>query len=157
FAAAARLQAEVGAAVPDQVELDVAAAAVELELALALVVLHGAATLDDGQPGVEEAVADRAHIGEVAFEVVGEVVEEQAADAARLIAVPEDEVVVAPFLVRVVARLAAEGLAQRARGAMPVQHVLVERIEGREVEAAAEPRGHGLAVALGAEMADVGV
>src|SRR5690606_14158160 len=148
---------EVGAAVPDQVELDVAAAAVELELALALAVLRVPAALDDRQPGVEEAVADRARVGEVALEVVGQVVVEQAADAACLVAVPEEEVVVAPLLVRLVARLAAEGLAQRARGPVPVQHVLVEGIEWREVEAAAEPGGHGFAVALGAEAADVGV
>src|SRR5690606_6012829 len=105
FAAAARLQAEMGPAVPDQVELDVAAAAVELELALALAVGRVPAALDDRQPGVEEAVAHRAGVGEVAFEVVGQVVVEQAADAARLAAVLQHEVLVAPGLVRAVALL----------------------------------------------------
>src|SRR3546814_1218073 len=45
--AAAGLQAEQGAAVVDQIELDVAAAAVELELAFALAPGRVAAALDD--------------------------------------------------------------------------------------------------------------
>ena len=69
----------------------------------------------------------------------------------------EEEILVAPLLVRGIARVAAEGVAQIARGAMPVAHVVVERIERGQVEAAAEPPGHGLAVADRAEMADVGV
>ena len=115
------------------------------------------AALDQRQVGVEEAVADRALVGEVALEVLVQVVEEQAADAARLAAMLEQEVLVAPALVRVVARVAAERLAQRARGAVPVQHVLVERIERRQVEAAAEPPRHRLAVAHRAEVAHVRV
>src|SRR5690606_7295474 len=129
-----------------------AAPPVELELALAFAVRRVAASLHDGQVGVEEAVADRAQVAEVGLEVLVQVVEEQAADAAGLVSMPEEEVLVAPPLVRVVARLAAVGLAQGARGAVPVQHVLVERIERGEVEAAAEPPGHGLAVAHGAEV-----
>src|SRR5690606_11319638 len=139
FGAAAGLQAEQGAAIVDQVELDVAAAAVELEVALALAVGGVAAPFDDRQVRVEEAVADRAHVGEVAVEVAVQVVEEQAADAARLLAVLEVEVLVAPALVRLVAFLAAERLAQIAGDAVPVQHVLVERVERGQVEAAAEP------------------
>ena len=69
----------------------------------------------------------------------------------------EEEIFVAPALVRGVALGAAERCAQRARGAVPVQHVLVEGIERSQVEAAAEPPGHGLPFALGAEMAHVGV
>src|SRR5690606_14626950 len=119
-------QAEQGAAVVDQVELDVAAAAVELELAFALAVGRVAAALDDRQVGVEEAVAHGAQVREVGVEVAVQVVEEQAADAARLVAMLDEEVVVAPALVRVVARLSAERLAQVAGDAVPVQHVLVE-------------------------------
>src|SRR3546814_944398 len=93
-------------------------------------------------------------VAEVAVEIRVQVVEEQPADAARLVAVLEEEVLVAPALVRLVAFLATERLAQRARGAVPVQHVIVERIERGQVEAAAEPPGHGLAVALRAEVAE---
>src|SRR5690606_35683544 len=110
----AALQAEVGAAVVDQVEFDVAPAPVELEPALALAVRRVLAALDDRQVGVEEAVADRPQVGEILLQVGVQVVEEQAADAAGLVAVPEVEVLVAPALVRQVTLLPAERLAQRA-------------------------------------------
>src|SRR5690606_14118186 len=129
----------------------------ELELALTLAVGRVLAALDDRQVGVEEAVANRAQVGEVLLHVGVQVVEEQPAHAAGLVAVPEVEVLVAPALVGLVALLPAERLAQRARGAVPVQHVLVEGIERGQVEAAAEPPGHGSAVAQGAEVAHVGV
>src|SRR5690606_6708964 len=139
FGAATALQAEQGAAVPDQVELDVAAAPVQLELALALAVGHVLAPPDDGQVGVQVALADGAGVGEARLEAAGlQVVVEQAADAARLVAVLEEEVAVAPGLVFGVA-LRAEGRAQVARHPVPVQHVLVEGVEGRQVETAAEP------------------
>src|SRR5436189_1746278 len=51
--AAAGLQAEQGAAVVDQVELDVAAAAVGLEAALALAVRRVLSFIDDRQIGIE--------------------------------------------------------------------------------------------------------
>src|SRR5690606_1664572 len=153
---ATALQAEQRAAVVDQVELDVAAAAVELELALALAIGGVLATLHDRQVGIEEAVADRAQVGEVALEVFVQVVEEQATHAAGLVAVLEEEVVVAPALVALVAVRAERG-AEVGGGAVPVHHVLVERIERGQVEAAAEPPGHGLAVAPGLEVAHVGV
>src|SRR3546814_9260267 len=135
--------AEQGAAVVHQVELDVAAAPVQLELAFALAVGRVATTLDDRQVGIEEAVADRAQVAEVGIEAGVQVVEEQAADAAGFVAVLEEEILVAPLLVCVVALLAAERLAQRARDPVPMQHVFVERIERGQVEAATEPPGHG--------------
>ena len=69
----------------------------------------------------------------------------------------QEEVFVAPALVRLVAFLPAEGLAQRARRAMPVQHVFVDRVVRREIEAAAEPPRDRLPVAHRAEVAHVGV
>ena len=55
------------------------------------------------------------------------------------------EVPVAPvFVFRVHVR--AERRTSGLRRAMPVQHVLIERVIGREVEAAAEPPRRGLAV-----------
>ena len=113
FAAAAALQAEQRAAVADQVEFDVASAPVQLELAFAFAIGRVLAALDDRQVGIEEAVADRAQVSEIALEIAVQVVEEQPADAARLVAVLEEEVLVAPALVRGVARLPAERLAQR--------------------------------------------
>src|SRR3546814_13430834 len=81
LAAAAGLDPEQRAAVLQQVELDVAAAPVELELALAFAVRRVAAALDDRHVRVEETVADRAQVVEVAFEIRVQVVEEQTAHA----------------------------------------------------------------------------
>ena len=111
------------AAVADEVELDVAAAPVGLEVALALAVGRVAAALHDRQVGRQEGIADGAHHREAALEAeFGEVVEEDAADAARLVAVLEEEVLVAPVLearVLVVAegrqRVAAAAVEVRAR------------------------------------------
>src|SRR5690606_32321806 len=98
FGAAARLQAEQRAAVPHEVELDIAATAIGLEVALALAIGRVAAALQDGQVGLDEGVAHRADHREAALEAeFGEVIEEDAADAARLIAVLEEEVLVAPL------------------------------------------------------------
>src|SRR3954452_6230358 len=93
FGAPARLQAEQGAAVVDQVEFDIASAAVGLEFALALAERQALSSLDDRQIGGQEMLADRAHQREAGVEVgLGEVVEEDAADAARLVAMLEVEV-----------------------------------------------------------------
>src|SRR6185436_20888590 len=104
--AAARLQAEQRAAVVDEVELDVAPAAIRLEGALALAEGMLPALLDDRRIGGQEMVADRPR--EIEGAVIGNVVEEDAADAARLVAMLEVEVLVAPLLeFRIVA---ADGL-----------------------------------------------
>lgn len=60
--APARLQPEVRAPVPDQVELDIAAAAVELELAFALAVGCADAALHDGQVGVQKLASPTARV-----------------------------------------------------------------------------------------------
>ena len=84
-------------------------------------------------------IADAALIGEAALEApLVQIVEEQPADAARLVAMLEEEIAVAPLLVARV-HVVAERRARLLRGAMPVQDVFVERIERREIEAAAEP------------------
>ena len=58
-----------------------------------------APALDDRHVGGEEALADAAHEREAGVEAeLGQVVEEDAADAARLVAVLEEEVLVAPAL-----------------------------------------------------------
>src|SRR5207245_8383938 len=94
------MQAEKRAAVVDQVELDVARAPVSLEGALALAEGDVLAALKDRDVGLQEVLADGARQREAMIEArVGEIVEEDAADAARLAAVPEVKVFVAPALV----------------------------------------------------------
>src|SRR5580704_9621251 len=106
---AAGHQAELGAAIMQQVELDIAAAAHQLVLALGIRprLVHVPAH----QPGIdlEERLADAAGEGEVAREVAAvEIVEEDAAHAARLAAVRQVEVFVAPLLeARIIAGVVA--------------------------------------------------
>src|SRR5262245_40375246 len=68
FRAAAGLETEERAAVPDQIELHVAAAAVELEIALALAVRHVFAAPQDRQVGGQEMIADAPQQREAALE-----------------------------------------------------------------------------------------
>jgi hypothetical protein len=141
--AAAAVQAEVRAAVPHEVELDVAAAPVGLEVALALAVGRGAAALHDGQVGGQEGVAHGAHQREAALEAaVGEVVEEDAADAARLVArCLRKKYSSHQGLKRGYSRCRS-GASASAAGAVEVLRVFLEAVVGREVHAAAEPH-HG--------------
>ena len=99
FGASARLQAEQGAAVAHQVELDVAAAPVGLEVAFALAVRRVLAALR-GSAGRRRGSRRRrsAPSRTTARSRLVEVVEEDAADAARLVAVLQVEIVVAPLL-----------------------------------------------------------
>src|SRR5207248_5985628 len=120
----ARLQAEQRAAVVDQVELDVAAAAVLLERLLLRRVRLRLAPPGDRQVGVEEVVAAVAHEGEQPAEVALEAVEEDAADAARLAAVWQVEVVVAPLLEAPVVGDVGVPHADVAPDAVEVDHVL---------------------------------
>jgi hypothetical protein len=126
--APAGLQAEQRAAIPHQIELHVAAAAIELKLALALAVRRGFTAFDDGQIGVSIAVPDRLHKGEAVVKIRGvQVVKEQTADAALLVAVLEIEVVIAPFFI---ARIDffAERQTQIAGGTMPVDGILFKAV-----------------------------
>jgi hypothetical protein len=81
-------------------------------------------------------VAHAPEEGEAALEApLVEIVEENPADAARLVAMAEEEVFVAPLLEPRI-DLRAEGLADLAGGAVEVDRVLLEAIIGGEVEAA---------------------
>src|SRR5690606_3612611 len=94
FGAATALQAEQGAAVEHQVELDVTAAAVQLELTLALAIRLVLAAFENRFVGLDVMIADAAHQGEGIVEAASaEIVEEQAADTARFVAMLEEEVV----------------------------------------------------------------
>src|SRR6185437_4491412 len=87
----------------------------------------------------QESVADRAREGEAPVEAFGvEVVEEDAADAARLLAMTQIEVIVAGALHLRIER----GAVRRERGAarrMEFARVPLVAVVGREIHAAAEP------------------
>ena len=99
-----------------QVELDIATAAHQLVLAIG----DGPALMQmaagDGGIDFGEGLADGAGESEIGFEIAGvDVVVEYAPDAARLVAMREVEVFVAPFLeARIVAGIAA--VAGRSKG-----------------------------------------
>ena len=98
------------------------------------------AARDDRQVRRQEMIADAALIGEAALEApFVQVIEEQPADAARLVAMFEKEIAIAPFLVLRYTSVAERLRTRLLRRAVPVQNVFVERIVGREIEAAAEP------------------
>src|SRR6185312_6607831 len=118
---------EERAAVPHQVELDVAPAPVGLELALARAVEARAAPLRDRHVRRQERVAHGAHDGEGLVEAaLGEVVEERAADAARLVAVLEKEIRVAGRLEAFVQ--AREGFERRTVHAVEMDAILLEGV-----------------------------
>ena len=109
----------------------------------------------DREVGLEVRVAHAAHEGEGGREAaLVEVVEEQAADAARLAAVAQEEVLVA-LLLEARVGLGPEGGAGAARDLVPVHAVFLEAVERRQVEAAAEPPGRGPACGRGLEEAQV--
>ena len=112
----------------------------------------------DGVKGANEEAVDVRGLGlrmaaEVADPVV-EVIEEQPTDTARLTAMRQLEIAVAPFLVPGI-DVGAERRAQIVCGAVPGNGVLDERIVGRQVETAAEPPRR--MVAAGREQAHVHV
>src|SRR5688572_16960761 len=138
---AAGLEAEQCAAVVEQVELDITAAADQLAAALLVgpVAAHVAAH-DLGIAG-KERFADRAGEAEILVPVAGvEMVVEDAAKAARLLAVRQVEIFVAPLLVaRIVAGVGA--VAGTLERGVEVGGVLAVRLRKhrRQVGAAAEP------------------
>src|SRR5690242_18153779 len=93
-------QTENGAAVVEQVELDIAAAAHELFLALGLGPRRCKISLYQHRIDLAQRAADLLRKGEVGLPIARVVpVVKDSADAARLVAVFEIEIVVAPFLV----------------------------------------------------------
>src|SRR5689334_24992386 len=94
-----------------------------------------------GEIGVdlEEGLADGAGEGEVALEVAGVVVvEEDAADATRLVAVRQEEVAVAPLLeFRIVAGVLS--VAGGSECPVEIRGVALLRKHRRQIGAAAEP------------------
>ena len=161
FGAPTRLQAEKRAPVEHQVELDIAAATHRLPAAFPFAVGQRAPALDDRQVGGGKAAADRPGQRERTVEIRSrQVVEEYPPDPARLVAVLEEEVAVAPCLVLGIA-IRAERCQCIAAGTMEVHGIRLEAVIGREIHATAEPPdrlAHGvIRQRVGDEEADVHV
>src|SRR5262245_61976382 len=142
---AAGAQPEDGAAVVEQVELHVAAAAYELLLALGRAPRRGEIPAHQLGIDAQEGAADVLREGEVGRAVAAvEIVVEDATDAAHLVAMLQVEIFVAPLLVLRVrrhVRMRVAGLAHRGVKRDGVGIVLAAaRIEHRrQVGADAEP------------------
>src|SRR6266567_3050827 len=134
-----RLQPEDRPSVVDEIELDIASAAIRLKIALALAVGQVLAPQQHGNIGVEKAVAYASGQCEAMLEVaIVEIVEKYAADAARLVAVLEEKITVAPALeARVV--ILAKRLQRVAADAVKMHCVFLEAVIRRQIHAAAEP------------------
>src|ERR1700730_7119036 len=137
---AAGLQAECGAAVVEQVELDIAAAAHELVASLLRRPGLPHPVPHDGREDGEEGVPDRSDKGEVAFPVAAvQVIEEDPARPARFAAVLQKEVLVAPLLEAGIA-VGAVGRAGAGESRMKLTDRHRIGVDRGDVGAAAEPR-----------------
>ena len=124
---AAGLQAELGAAVVEQVELHIAAAAHQLVGLVGVRPASSHVPSDDVGIDVQKCESHRLGEGEIPLPVAGvQPVVEDAAHAARLAAVRQEEVLVAPLLeARVIGGV--EAVAGRFEGGMEVGGVLRRR------------------------------
>mmetsp|Transcript_10579 Transcript_10579/g.31943 ORF Transcript_10579/g.31943 Transcript_10579/m.31943 type:complete len:398 (+) Transcript_10579:91-1284(+) len=149
--AAARLEAEDSAAVVDEVELHVAAAAHLLPLLVLLRVLVVLVRLHDGRVGRHDGGKAVLGEGEVLLLVaVVLVIEEDATKAAGLVAVRDVEVLIGPLLeLLVVLRVVL--VAHVLVGTVEVLHVVLVKVRRGDVRAAAEPPD----AAIGLEVAVV--
>src|SRR5712691_8635860 len=137
--AAGRLQAEQRAAIINEIELHVAAAAIGLEIPLALAVRKTFPAPDNGKIGRKKVVADAASKLEARIETaLVQIIEENPADAARLAAMLEIKVFVTPaFETGIV--LGPETLERLPARGVKVARVLLEPVVGGHIHAAPEP------------------
>src|SRR6266545_6880141 len=128
--AASGLQSEERPAVVDEVELDVAAAAVGLEIPLALAVGEAPPPLENRKVSRQKMLADAAREIETEVEAfLVQVVEENSADPARLAAVLEKKVLVAPALEAGIA-VRSERIERLPTSQVEVARVLLESVVG---------------------------
>ncbi len=136
---AAGREAEQRAAIIKQIELDVAAAPHELVAALPIGPGFQHVASHDRRVDGEKGLADVAREGEVPRPIAAvEIVEKNAADATRLIAVLKEEIRVAPFL----EALVIAGIVRVARGferGVKIAGIDVVRHHRRQIGTAAEP------------------
>src|SRR5690606_31407465 len=133
------LDAELRAPVEEQVELDVTATPDLLEKLLAFAVSLVTPALDDGHVRLQKSPAGIAHEEERAFGIVAQIVVEDAADAARLLPVRQEEVRVALLLEPGVVRYAGMPVAHVFPDAVEMADVFEVGVVRRQVGAAAEP------------------
>ncbi len=107
--------------------------------------------IGDRQVRVQKSIAKFADKRKIPFTIAFDVVEEQAADAARFAAMLEIEVFIAPFLESAVV-VGVMMIANRFQRAMKVNGVLIMGIVRREIRAAAKPGGVSFF-----EVAEIGV
>src|SRR5438067_85536 len=139
FGAAARLQAEQRAAIPDEIELDVAAAAIRLKIALSLAVRRILAAREYRLVRSQKVIAHRFRQGEAALEsALSDIIEKNPADAARLAAMLEKKIVVAPSLVLRI-NIVAERRQRIAACAMEMHAIVGVSVIRRQIHATAEP------------------
>src|SRR5262249_34717742 len=111
----------------------------QLKALLALAVLLPAALFHNRQIGGQESFAHTAYESEQSFQIALQVIEEDAANAARFAAMFDEEVFVAPrFEAWVIRRVVL--VADIFQGLVEVNDVFAEGVVRRQVRAAAEPR-----------------
>src|SRR5579885_1078651 len=139
FDITAGFQAEAGAAVIKQVEFDIAAAADQLMAALLFAPRQSHARPNDCRVDADKRLSDRLHKTEVALPIAAvEIINKEAAGAARLVAVFEKKIPVAPRLEALVAiRLVL--LASRAQGGVKRGFRVAVGIDRGQIGAAAKP------------------
>src|ERR1700722_5383474 len=140
-------ESEPRAAVVEQVELDIATAAAELVAPLLRVPGQTHTRPHDRRIGGEKCLADHADKSEIALGVAAiEIVEENPAGAAHLVAMRQKEIFVAPFLVLCVGVWLVSVAGGGERGMKRGSRRLIG-IDRRQVGAAAKPRlaGHDMA------------
>jgi|SRR5262252_3105779 len=87
-------------------EFDVSPAPVQLKCALASAVTEIASSVDNREIGRQESLAHVPHESEKLLHITLQVIEEDAAHPARLVAMVDDEILVAPlFEARVITRV----------------------------------------------------
>ena len=102
-------------------------------------------------------IADTLHEGESLFEIgFIQIIEKQTTHAPGFVTVLEKEIVVAPPLVTRI-DIRTKRLTRLARLRMPMDHVLMERIKRRQIEATTKPPDRRLALFFGDEETHIGV
>ena len=127
------------AAVPDQVELDVTAPPVKLEVAFTLAIGRIFALFNNRQVGQQKRIRHALHHGEAPVSAqLLKIVKKHSAHAARLLAVLQVKILVAPLLESRVL-VAAEGCQSIFADLVKMHRVFIESVIRRQVHAATEP------------------
>src|SRR6266567_938423 len=139
FGATVGLQAEQRSAIVDEIEFDVAATPIRLEFTLARDVRLVLAPREDRLVGRQEMIADAARESEAVLEpAIAQIVVEDPANAAWLVAMAQKEIFIAPALEPGVI-IRPEGFERVAASAMEVNRIVLESVVGGQVHSTAKP------------------